>query len=81
MNAPRTIPTAALFMELGVRPVQYTTEHRQLLYLKRILDRHNTDPVQLASRAILKYEIEPNWANNVLGLQGKYNLPLNDLYI
>ena len=67
--------------ELGVWPVQYIIEQRQLLYLKRILDRDNEDLVWLAYREMLKYEFEPNWANNSLGLRGKYNLPLNDLNI
>ena len=81
MDVPRTTPNAALFLDLGVWPVQYITEQRQLLYLKRILDRDNRDPVWLANREMLKYEFEPNWANNILGLREKYNLPLNDLNI
>ena len=32
-------------------------------------------------REMLNYEFEPNWANNILGLREKYNLPLNDLNI
>ena len=53
----------------------------QLLHLKRILDRDNREPVWLAYKEMLKYEFEPNWANNILGLREKYNLPLKDLNI
>ena len=81
MDVPRTTPNAALFLELGVWPVQYIIEQRQLLHLKRILDRDNRDPVWLAYKEMLKYEFEPNWANNILGLWEKYNLPLKDLNI
>ena len=48
MDVPRTTLNAALFLELGVWPVQYIIEQRQLLYLKRILDRGNRNPVWLA---------------------------------
>ena len=61
--------------------MQDIIEQRQLLYLKRILDRDNRDPVWLAYREMLKYEFEPNWANDILGLREKYSLPLNDLNI
>ena len=81
MDVPRTTPNAALFLELGVWPVQYIIEQRQLLHLKRILDRDNRDPVWLAYKEVLKYEFEPNWASNILGLREKYNLPLKDLNI
>ena len=68
--------------------MQYIIEQRQLLYLKRILDTDNRDTVWLAYREMLKYEFEPNWANNILGLKENiiynykiYNLTLNDLNI
>ena len=50
MDVSRAAPTVALFLKLGVLPVQYLTEQRQLLYLKQTLDRNNTDPVWLAYR-------------------------------
>ena len=81
MDVRRTTPNATLFLEVGVWPVQYTIEQHQLLHLKRILDRDNGDPVWLAYKEMLKYEFEPNWANNILGLREKYNLPLKDLNI
>ena len=81
MDVPKITPNAALFLELGVWPVQCVIEQRQLLYLKRILDGDNRDPVWLAYRKMLKYEFEPNWANNILCLRQKYNLPLNGLNI
>ena len=81
MDVLRTTQNAALFMELDVWPVQYIIEQRQLLHLKRILDGDNRDPVWLAYKEMLKYEFELNWANNILGLREKCNLPLKDLNI
>ena len=46
MEFPKSTPTAALFLELGILPIQYEIEKRQLVFLKRILDRQNDDPVK-----------------------------------
>ena len=39
-------PTAALFLELGILPVRFEIENRQLFSLKRLLDQEKNDPVQ-----------------------------------
>ena len=54
-----------LFLELGNLPIQYETEKRQLVFLKRILDRENDDPVKMSYHEMLKWKAEKNWANNV----------------
>ena len=51
---------------------------RQLLFLKRLLDKKHDDSFLLTYIEMLKFENETNWANNVLDLRGDYNLPLND---
>ena len=78
MEVPKSTPIAALFLELGILPIQYEIEKRQLVFLKRILDRENDDPIKMSYHEMLKYQAERNWANNVHELRGKYNLPLND---
>ena len=35
MKVPKSTPTAALFLELGVLPIQYEIEKRQLVFLKQ----------------------------------------------
>ena len=35
MKVPKSTPTAALFLELGVLPIQYEIEKRQLVFLKK----------------------------------------------
>ena len=62
-------------------PVKYEIEIKQLLFLRRILDKEADDPVLLSYQEMLKFGSEANWANNVLGLQQAYNLPLNDANI
>ena len=46
IEVPKSTPIAALFLELGILPSQYQSEKRQLVFLKRILDRENDDPLK-----------------------------------
>ena len=78
LEVPKGTPTAALYLELGILPINFEIEIKQLLYLKRILDKKNDDPVQLCYREMLKFSEEANWANDFIGLRKKYNLPLRD---
>ena len=71
MEVPKSTPTAALFLELGILPVQYEIEKRQLVFLKKILERQNDDPVKMVSHEMLKYQSERNWANNNHELRSK----------
>ena len=70
--------TAALYLELGVLPISFEIELKQLLYLKRILDREYDDHVRMVYHEMLKYKEDICWANDVIGLQKRYNLPLSD---
>ena len=81
MEVPKSTPVAALYLELGILPVKYEIEIKQLLFLKRILDKEANDPVLLSYQEMLKFGSEANWANNILGLWQAYNLPLNDANI
>ena len=67
-----------MYLELGILPVRYEIEMRQLLFLKHLLDKKHADPCLRTCIEMLKFENETNWANNVLGLRRAYNLPLND---
>ena len=78
LEVSKAMPVAAMYLELGILPVRYETEMRQLLLLKRILDKEHDDPCLLTYNDMLKFENKTNWANNVLGLRRDYNLPLND---
>ena len=81
MEVPRSTPVAATFLELGILPIRYEIEKRQLLFLKRILSRETCNPLLLTYEQMLRLSSEPNWANGVLDLRQKYNLPLNDTNI
>ena len=78
MELPKGAPIAALYLELGILPIKYEIEMRQILYLKKVLGKKPDDPVLLAYKEMLTFDSEDNWANNLLGLRKLYNLPLND---
>ena len=78
MELPKGAPIAALHLELGILPIKYEIEMRQILYLKKVLGKKPDDPVLLAYKEMLKFDSEDNWANNLLGLRKLYNFPLND---
>ena len=78
MELPRSVPTDALFLEMGILPIRFEIEFRQLTDLKRIIDRDQNDSVYQRYQEMLKYSSEKNWANNILDLRRKYNLPLKD---
>ena len=78
LEVSKATPIAAMCLELGILPVRYKIEMRQLLFLKRLLDKKHADPCLRTYIEMLKFENETNWANNVLGLRRDYNLPVND---
>ena len=71
MEVPKSTPSTALFLELSILPIQYEIEKIQLVFLKIILDRENSDPVKMSYHEILKYQAETNRANNVHELREK----------
>ena len=78
MEVSRATPTVALFLELGILPIRFEIEKRQLFFFKRLLDKDKSDPVQSVYFEQLKYVAEQNWANYIQGLRHTYNLPLSD---
>ena len=68
------MPTAALYLELGVLPISFEIELKQLLYLKRILDSKYDDSARMVYHELLKYR--DKLADDVIGLRKKYILPL-----
>ena len=61
MELPRSVPTDALFLEMGIWPIRFETEFRQLTYLKRILGRDQNDPVFQLYQEMCMYSSENNW--------------------
>ena len=67
-----------LVLQMGILPVQFVIEMRQLMFLKRIIARNPSDPVKKVYLEMIKYPSQNNWANNVIDLRCKYNFPQKD---
>ena len=57
MEVSRAVPTAALYLDLGVLPIRYEIEMRQLFFLKGILSKDPCDPVKLAYEEMKKLDL------------------------
>ena len=70
---------AFLFLELGVLPINFEIEKRQLMYLHRILQLEPDDPVwKLFWESVRLCDAgEKNWWAGVKTSLSKYNLPIN----
>ena len=58
MEVPCGILIAALYLELGILPIQFEIEKRQLLFLRRIFNKDFDDPLQSVYNKQLKYQLE-----------------------
>ena len=68
---------AFIFLELGVLPIEFEIEKRQLMYLHRILQLESTDPVSRMFYEMRRLNDagEKNWWSGVQPCLQKYNLP------
>ena len=55
MEVPKSTPTSGLFLEMGILPVQFVTEMRQLMFLKKIIARDPGDLVKKVYLEMIKY--------------------------
>ena len=76
-SLPSSTPNSFLFLELGVLPIEVEINKRQLMYLHRILQLPNDDPVHqmFDAQVALDQQGEENWWTGVKALLTKYGLP------
>ena len=70
---------AFIFLELGVLPIEFEIEKRQLMFLHRILQLEPTDPVLRLFKEQVKFNEagEKNWWTGVEKCLQKYSLPVD----
>ena len=68
------------FLELGVLPIEYEIEKRQLIYLHKILQLSSSDPVSQMFWEMKKFHEagEKNWWSGIVPCLSKYGLPQLD---
>ena len=68
MEVPKPTSVAALYFNLGILIVNYELYIKQLLFLKRILDKDADYPVLLSYQDMVKFGLEANCEYHILGL-------------
>ena len=63
LHAPSSTPNAVTFLELGVLPIKFEIQKRQLMFLQHVISLEDSDPVKLMYREQQKYMYEKNWHN------------------
>ena len=74
LQVPRSTPNCAVFLELGILPIEYEIHIRKLTFLHHILHLEANDPVIQIYQEQKKYVFEKNWGNEVEELLDKYNI-------
>jgi hypothetical protein len=66
-----------VFLELGILPIEYEVDKRKLMYLHRILNLEESDPVYITFRNMMSFAKagEENWWSEIEAALEKYNLP------
>ena len=71
-------PVAGTFLELGILPIQFEIDMKKLNFLWKIVQKENDDPVKQIYVELKRNSFEKNWANEVMELRSRYDLPLYD---
>ena len=78
LEVSKSTPVAALYLELGVLPIQFEIKKKQSMFLNHLLEKNESDPALKLYQQMVKYQYKMNWTDFVLNLRFKYNLSLND---
>ena len=78
MKVASSTPNSFTLIELGVLPIKYEIEIKQLVFIHHILNLETIDPVRALYDEMLQYPFANNWARNVNQLRQTYSLPHDD---
>ena len=73
-----TTPTAGIFLEFGLLPVEHLINQRKLMFLHHILNLHENDQVLLVYNEQQKFINEPNWSNEINSIRKLYGINHTD---
>ena len=78
MKVPYTAPTAGIFLELGLLPIEHLINQRKLTFLHHILNLDEKDPVFRVYKEHQEFINEPNWSNEITTIRQMYSLNYKD---
>jgi hypothetical protein len=77
MKLPSSASNTAVYLELGLLPIDYEIHQRQLMFLHHIVNLTPEDPVRLMFEQQQLLPYEKNWGNTIKVLLERYGLLLN----
>ena len=77
-DVPQSVSSSFLFLELGVLPIEYEIQKRQLTFLHHIVNLDSNDPVRLLYDQMKRLPCEANWVNDVRRSADKFSIEIDD---
>ena len=78
VDAPSFISSSFLFLELGVLPIKYEINARQISFLHHVVNLSADDPVSVLYEHMKRLPFEKNWLCEVTKLAQKYNINIDE---
>ena len=78
LHAPTSTCNCITFLELGIIPIEFNINIKQLQFLHHILTLDENDPVRCAYNQQKLFPYEKNWYNEVILLRSKFELTETD---
>ena len=78
VNAPSSISSSFIYLELGVLPIKYEIQKRQLTFLHHIVNLNDDDPVRMIYENMKRLPYEPNWLNDILKSCTEYSINIDE---
>ena len=78
VDAPSSVSSSFLFLELGVLLIQYEIHKRQITFLHHIVNLDSNDPVRLLYEQMKCLPGEANWLNDVHHSAEKYDIEIDE---
>ena len=78
LKATKATSNVAVFMELGIMPIENVIHTRKLCFLHHILTLEPDDPVKQIYEQQKYYHFEKNWASEVRELLVKYGIDIDE---
>ena len=74
MKVLHTTPTAGVFLEFGLLPIEHLINQQKLMSLHHIFNLNENDPVLLVYNEQQKFINEPNWSNEINNIRKLYGI-------
>lgn len=81
VDAPKSVSSSFIFLELGVLPIRYEIKMRQITFLHHIVNLEIGDPVRDLYEQMKLLPGERNWLNNVLRSTSQFSIAVDEEHL